>query len=408
MDGFLDYFDKLKKYAAYPVLFVSAALIAVYAASLFNLDALDGMTQGVKDFAPVMFGTVFCAFTVYYACRSIRKAMASVVCLLSADAVLFCSVGVHISFLYCVALTVLFRFVSDNAPMLYAFLICLAAGVLLSVAFALINDSYNVALKVFAESIKGRGALFGALSNPFNLLFGSGFDELFYTKSYGATVVSNGKIVTGAADIFRTLETPQRSAAQYLCGRYFATIFIPLGVFASLYKKLEKELLFAFLFSLVLSVLFGDERLFYMMLLLVSPLIYVGSAVIIYIAYAVSSFIDMRIGFTDGAGIIELVQNMQKPVYFALTALLISVLSYFLSRLISEKFGVLSENTLPRSVVKLVSSLGGEENILEIRSGAVMVANPNLIDVLRLDCDIHENRVSLLPDDFEILRSLTK
>ena len=398
MDGFFDFVKRIKIFAAYPAVFAAAGLFGVHLLSLFHF-----VEGNVFDFAGMLFGVLFCAFAIYESCRSMKKAAAAVSVLLISDAVFSASVSTHFSFVFCILLTLLFWLVFSNADLLLGFLISLLSGVLLSVALVLMRDSYTELLRAFASAIKGRGATFGVLSNVMNLVFGSGFDALFYHKAYAATTLIDGRIVTGAVDIFSASDSPMKSAAEFLGGKYFASIFIPLGVFGALYRRLNKEILFAFLFTLALSVFFGDGRLFYLLLLTVSPLLYLGSLILILISYTVCAFIDMRIGFADGGTIIELFRFMDKPVYFVFTGILVTVLSYFFTRLIAAKFHLLSSNELPRSVRRLVASLGGRRNILKLENGCVIVANPNLIDILSVDCEIHENRITLLPDDFKRL-----
>ena len=401
MDGFIDLLKKIKLYSAYPAVFVSAGLMAAYLLNMFGLVSFD-----VSQYAGIIFGVLFCAFTIYYSCKSIKKSAAAVCVILLSDAVFSTQTGVHFSLVFCVLLTLLMWLVFNNSELLIGFIISLFAGVLISVLFILINDGYTELLRSFAGLIKGRGAVFGVLSGVFNLFLGQGFDELFYHKAYSATTLINERIVSGAVDTFAAADSPQKSASEFLCGKYLAGIFIPAGIFVSLYDRLRKEVLFAFLFSLALSLLFGDSRIFHFMLLTVSPLLYIGSLILTFIAYTVCAFVDIRIGFVNGGNIIELFRYMDKPVYFILTGLITAVLSYFLTRLIAAKFNLLSFNELPRGVRKLVNSLGGRENILKVENGCVTVANPNLIDILNLDCEIHENSVTLIPDDFNLLKRI--
>ena len=48
--------------------------------------------------------------------------------------------------------------------------------------------------------------------------------------------------------------------------------------------------------------------------------------------------------------------------------------------------------------------LGGEENISGYENGIVYVKNPNLIDVLMLDCLIKENAVTLNTEDYDLIK----
>ena len=72
--------------------------------------------------------------------------------------------------------------------------------------------------------------------------------------------------------------------------------------------------------------------------------------------------------------------------------------------IIISKFDFQSKRILPYEVRKIVNSLGGESNIERINKGELLVKNPNLINILNLDCEIRGNRVKLLYDDLEKLR----
>ena len=402
MDDFFDFALKTKYTAAYPAVFTAAAMAAVYLVFI----VLDSAEHEFSAAINVVFAVPFCTFSVYKFCKSAKKAVAAVCAYLVSDTMLFAACGAHFSLLFGVGITLLFCLVLRNTDLLIGYISVLAISVTFAVIFILLYERYTASLQAFAQIIEGRGALFGTLDNLSRLLFGDYFEGLFYHKSYSAATVVDGSITTGAVDIFKSADSPATSTAEFLTGRYFATVFIPLGVFAALFNRLKNEAVFAFLSALLLSVIFGDERLFYLLLLLVSPLLYVGSLIVIYLSYAVTAFVDIRIGFTNLPDIISMFRNMHKPVYFLVVGAVVALLSYFMCRLIAARFNLLSQDELPRDVKRLVNCLGGRENIVRISDGLVTVSNPNLIDILRLDCEIHENTVELYPDDFEIINRL--
>ena len=406
MDDFFDLLKATKKYAAYPVVFTSISALLVFLVSLLRLDDFGNLLGGFQAFLPVIFGAMLCVFTVYYSCRSLKKAAASATSLLCADAVLFACADSHFSLAFCVVFALVFTLIMTRAEMLYGFLFCLIISVLVSVLFVLLREEYIVLLKSIAQAVGKRSAAFGVLDNVFNLFSGRAFEDLFYYKSYSAVAHTDGRVVTGAVDIFKSSTAAPSSAARYLTGRYFAAIFIPLGFFAALCGRLEKEALLSFFFAFLLSAVSGDERLFYLLLLLVSPILYVGALAALFLAYLVSAFVDIRIGFYVSPSVIELIKYMNKPVYFVITAIIITVLSYYLCKLIALRFGLLKSAELPRSVRRLVDSLGGRRNILKIENGRVIVSNPNLVDILSVDCDIRENVITLIPEDMDKLRKL--
>jgi hypothetical protein len=68
-----------------------------------------------------------------------------------------------------------------------------------------------------------------------------------------------------------------------------------------------------------------------------------------------------------------------------------------------SKFSI-DDNHFPKKVKKLIESLGGENNIECVKNNNVYVKNPNLVDILKLDCDIHENVVNVNADELNMLK----
>ena len=404
MDDFIFMLKKLKYNASYPAVFASCGLLVMYLLSRVKVFSAVPFAEKVSALAPLLFGTVFCGFVIYSTCKSAKKAFCAVTSFLCSDMLLYCACGAHFSLLFGVAVTAFFWLVFSKTDLLYAFVTALAVSSLAAFFMALLYENYTDLVRTFALRINGRGAAFGAVGNAFRLFIGDYLDMLFYHKSFSATVAVDGSIVTGALDIFKSSKTPQHSAAEFLAGRYIVTIFIPSGIFAAVFRHLKNEAIFAFASALALSVIAGDDRIFYLLLILYSPLIYVGAVLIIFISYTVCAFIDIRTGFEVMPSVFEMLSHLDKPVYFFAVGVLISVLSYFVSRLIAARFSVFSQNELPRDVLRLIRKLGGKNNILKIENGTVQVANPNLIDILTLDCEIRQNTVALTPDDIDTLR----
>ncbi len=399
MDDFFDLRTKTKYNAAYPAVFTACAAAIVYIAAIF----IGNLADGANTVLTIVFSLSFCAYSVYRYCKSAKKSIAAVCAYLGGDMMLNAACGAHFSLIMGVIITFAFCLIMQKTELLVGYISVLIVSAMISLIFILSYEQYTTALKSLAGAIQGRGAAFGVLDNVASLLFGDYFEALFYYKAYSVTTAVDGKIITGAVDIFNVFDSPHKSSAEFLTGKFISTVFIPLGVFVSLFKRLKDEVVFAFFSALMLSVLFGDNRLFYLLLFLVSPLLYVGSMIVVYIGYSVCSFVDIRIGFSRMPDIITMFKNMHKPVYFLLIGAITAALSYFVSRLIAERFDLLSTTELPRDVKRLVTYLGGLDNIVKISDGLVTVSNPNLIDILHLDCDIRENTVELYPDDFDII-----
>jgi hypothetical protein len=138
--------------------------------------------------------------------------------------------------------------------------------------------------------------------------------------------------------------------------------------------------------------------------LLYNPVLYFSYLILIFISYFVSSLLDIRIGFINNGSIIELFKYGNDWFYFILAGVVIAFLSYFTSKLVTSNFDFQNKSILPKEIRKIVKALGGEDNIVKIFRNKVYVENPNLIDIIKLDCEIHENEITLCFDDLELLK----
>ena len=117
-----------------------------------------------------------------------------------------------------------------------------------------------------------------------------------------------------------------------------------------------------------------------------------------------ASFLDLRLGYLENGSLIELFKYSNNMLYFIIAGTVLAALTYFLFRIVITKYDFESKMILPRVTNKLVKALGGDENIIKVENGSVIVSNPNLIDVLKVDCEIHENTVTLYYDDYLLLK----
>ena len=124
----------------------------------------------------------------------------------------------------------------------------------------------------------------------------------------------------------------------------------------------------------------------------------------IFVSYFTTILARLGIGYTNYGSIVELIMYGNKWIYFAVIGIVVAILSYYLSKLVLSRFDFENMRHFPREVKKLIKALGGEENIQCINHGRLYVDNPNLIDILSIDCEIHENEITLIKDDFDLLQ----
>ena len=320
------------------------------------------------------------------------------------DLTLFSLCKVHISLVFAIILSIIFSFVFEKQNLLYGFIICALMSFVLAVAIGLSYDSLFSLLKGLCSFLKGRGSLFGAVNNAYPLLFSDNLSALFYHKDYSGSAYSNGRIISGVIDMFSAQKAAGVNASKYLSGKYFVNIFLSTGVFALLYQRLEREQKNAFLLSFLLALIFGDVRLFSLFLLIYNPLMYLGFLILIFISYFTAYLLDIRMVFMRNGSLFELIKYRDKLGYFIIAGLVLCILTYFAQSIILSKFDFQSRKILPYEVRKIISALGGERNIERIQGDEIHLKNPNLIDILRLDCEIRGSTVILNNDDIKSVK----
>ncbi|MDO4363579.1 MAG: hypothetical protein Q4C99_03550, partial [Clostridia bacterium] len=231
------------------------------------------------------------------------------------------------------------------------------------------------------------------------------FSDLVYNTDCSTATLVNGKIVSGVQKIFLAQpKNPMSSVADYLTGKYFVNIFLALGTAVALFKKTSKRYFFSFLLPCVLSVIFGDNTLLLVFLLFYNPLIFVGFVLVGGAGYFVASLVDIRIGFGGFASVFNLFRYGRSIGYFFLVGFVFAVLMYFVVQIVVTKFDMDNQKYYPKEVRRLVKSLGGERNIENLENGVLTVRNPNLIDILKVDCEIRQNTVILIDNDYNLLK----
>jgi hypothetical protein len=181
---------------------------------------------------------------------------------------------------------------------------------------------YSGALSAFiAEKTSGNYLLFSAINSFYESVITLDYGELFYHSAYSRAVLTNGGIISGAKEIFKAVSSDITS--RFLSGKYISTLFLPFGLLA---LKSDKKTMLSLI---ALSFLAGDNRLLLAYILLYSPsmfVIYIGVTVLGYLACAM---LDIRIGFTASAGIIEFIKYAEKPIFFVLISAVCTLIILF-------------------------------------------------------------------------------
>lgn len=393
--------DRLITRLKYPVALLSFYMIAVHISAL----VLPKPNIDTEAIASLLWSAACGAFVAFYEYKESAKSFAVSLSILSVNAVFYLLTAHPLGLVMSTVLTVLVVMLGKNLDFEYLVITSTLLGVVSGLVFGLLDEPFQMYVKNFAYLIKGRAVLFGILNEVYTPLFGNFFSDLVYNTDCSAATLVNGKIVSGVQKIFLDQpKNPMSSVADYLTGKYFVNIFLALGTAVSLFKKTNKRYFFSFLLPCALSVIFGDNTLLLVFLLFYNPLIFVGFVLVGGAGYFVASLVDIRIGFGGFASVFNLFRYGRSIGYFLLVSVVLAVLMYFVVQIVVVKFDMDNQKYYPKEVRQLVKSLGGERNIENLENGVLTVRNPNLIDILKVDCEIRQNTVILIDNDYNLLK----
>ncbi len=385
----------------YPIAVLSFYLIIVHILSL----AFPKLNINIEVFSSLLWSAACGAFVAFCEYKESAKSFAVSFSVLGANAIFLFITNRPFGLLISVLLTLMIVMLGKNLDFEYLIITSSLLGVFIGLIFGLLDDVLQMYVKDFAYLIKGRAVLFGILNEVYVPFFGNFFTNLVYNSDCSVATVVDGEIVSGVQKIFLAgSKIPRASVADYLTGKYFVNIFLALGTAFALVKKTYRRYFFSFSIPCVLSMIFGDNKLLLLFLLFYNPLIFVSFVLVGGIGYFVASLIDIRIGFDEFASVFNLVRYGKNMGYFLLVGFVLAVLIYFVVQIVVAKFDMDNQKYYPKDVRRLVKSLGGEQNIENLENGVLTVCNPNLINILNVDCEIRQNTVILIDNDYNLLK----
>ncbi len=399
----MDFYAGKKKLISYlPSAFVLASIsrLMLFLLSLLPIDS----RYEISDLMTIPLGVLFSGMASFFVLSRVKKSLFVAFAVTFSSVLLYSFTGMGYSIVVCIFLSVIFSLVVEKYSTTYSYIIIVLSSVLLSVALGVAYPVLYDGLGALCSFVSGKGAMFGAVNEVYSALVSDNLSSLIYHTDYSSAQLVNDEIISGVVDIFEANMTPTTLVAKYLGGKYFVSVFLSIGVGVALFSRLDDRLRVALILVCFTAIITGDTILVSTLLLCYNPFLYVGYVVCVLLSYFMARFVDIRIGFVRNGDIIELFKYGEKWVYFFLIGAVLSVLLYFVFQLIFSRFDFDNHKVLPKEVRRIILSLGGERNIERVNNGKVYVVNPNLIDILRLDCDIHENEISLLDDDYDLLQ----
>lgn len=270
-------------------------------------------------------------------------------------------------------------------------------SILLGLALGYTYDAFvnfNMDLSSF---ISGRGLLSGALFasvKTVNTLFDSDvFQNMFFYKSYGGSFFVNGEIVTGVKDLFAVMPNAKEVSA-YLSGNYYL-LFSVTGMSLAMLSNLKGAHKTALIVALSCMLLSGNLSVILLFFLLESPALLVAVILISVLSYVSAYIINVGAGYLYGGGIIEMFMYNSNRVYLIAGSIVFLAIGYFVYKYCYEKYGISDcyNIYIPTRLNRVVDALGGIKNIVRFKEDYVEVRNSQLVDNLRLECEINENIV---------------
>ncbi len=202
--------------------------------------------------------------------------------------------------------------------------------ILMLICIVLYLNVYDNLLIYLAGKCKNNGVSFGVINALFNTFGLTDFENLMYHTSYGGAKLINGRIVTGAVDLFTAKES-SREGMMFLCGKYLS-LFSALGIAFSI-KKHRKDVFFITLFAF----LSGNLTVYLLMLLLVFTPYYFIFLLFTFISYFIANTAMINGGFFVSGSFFELIVYRSNIVQILAVGVFLCAVSYYFSRLAKER-----------------------------------------------------------------------
>lgn len=405
MNSIIVSLKKLPLWLAQPFILTSFMLITAGILHLFNFEEINAVREYLAENLNLIFLVLFSFFIAYFSTNNSKKSIIVSAGLLICDLIFYSITENHYSLVFLILMSFLYTVLIKKFDFYSASISLIIISFTVSLLFGLCYDVLIEMLEYYAKFITGKPLLYGMIEPIYSLFLSDNFSDLFLYKGFSQTTYINEKLVSGAINIFKAdTENPASIVAKYLTGKYYLNIFVTLGIFISLYSKFNDYTKVAFCLTAALCILFGRFELFLLFVIIFNPVIIIGYVFLSAISYIVPALMDIRIGYIESASLFELFKYGNNILYFLISGLILSVLSYFITNMINSRFDLQESKILPKDVRVLVKGLGGKNNIDRIKCDKLYVKNPNLIDILTVDCEIHENEVTLLYDDIKLLK----
>ncbi len=398
-------FDKLRKNCSVAFLLTALLCLLVSLISELQFGIFVTVNEFLKDNYIFFVDLIFVCFISSISSNRNCKNYYAIVIFIASDLYYCISIGEHFSLVYSILFALLLNYIFSKLKSELAFLLSILVGFVTTALFVYIEPFVLIYIKQLAEFVKNKPSLFSVINNIYTLLFSDRLGEFIYSTGIGLTKVANNEIITGVKSYFiYDVINKDISVSKFLSSEYIVNIFATFGILLNLYNKVDNKSKITFVIILVSTLVGGNNLILSLFLLLLNPISYFTYLIIIFMSNAVVSMIDIRIGYINYPNLIELIKFIDKPFYFMIVGIIVVALTYFLFELVSKNMSTDSDFFLDKNSKRIITAIGGLKNIDRFEDGILYVKNPNLINILKIDCEIYNNKVILLENDIIVLK----
>lgn len=394
------FFNRIHNSSLLAFIISSAFIVIAELLQLLGYYIGDGADVVLLNFSQLLLKLVpyiFCYFITMYFTNGERwlKAFWAVICL----CVFATASGIQISFFAGIAAALMYSYFYEHFNKYISFSVTLISSVLVGLAMSYLGDVLKDLLMSTARFVSDKGivtaVLFSVISTILSLFGSNSFNELFYYKSYGGTMVKDDNVLTGIKDLFENGYSGEQ-LADYMTGHYFM-LFVILGVMLALADELKAVQKVCLLITMLCSFVSGNISLALLFIFIESPFLFILITIISAVCSVTSHLLDIRMGYLFSGGIAELFTSLDKPVYFFVCAVVFVAIGYFVTRYSNVRAGISDcfNTYIPTRFNHLLGALGGIANIIKISEDVAEVRNPKLVNTFDLKCEIRENLVKV-------------
>lgn len=394
------FFNKIHNSSLLAFIISSAFIVIAELLQLLGYYIGDGADVVLLNFSQLLLKLVpyiFCYLITMYFTNGERwlKAFWAVICL----CVFATASGIQISFFAGIAAALMYSYFYEHFNKYISFSVTLISSVLVGLAMSYLGDILKDLLMSTARFVSDKGivtaVLFSVISTILSLFGSNSFNDLFYYKSYGGTMVKDDNVITGIKDLLENGYSGEQ-LADYMTGHYFM-LFVILGVMLALADELKGVQKVCLLITMLCSFVSGNISLALLFIFIESPFLFILITIISAVCSVTSHLLDIRMGYLFSGGIAELFTSLDKPVYFFVCAVVFVAIGYFVTRYSNVRAGISDcfNTYIPTRFNHLLGALGGIANIIKISDDVAEVRNPKLVNTFDLKCEIRENLVKV-------------